>query len=77
MGYKTISLSDEAYKLLKRQKREKESFSEVVKRILAPKTKFSDFAGIWAAIPEEEIDEINRTIRQMRDGERFDESLLG
>lgn len=63
LGYKTISLSDESYKLLKNQKREKESFSEVIMRIFAPKTKFSDFAGTWADIPDEEIDEMKRMIR--------------
>lgn len=33
MGTKTIGLDDEAYELLRSQKRENESFSETVKRI--------------------------------------------
>ncbi|NHI83119.1 MAG: hypothetical protein EAX81_02275 [Candidatus Thorarchaeota archaeon] len=42
MGYKTISLSEEAYEVLRKAKRENESFSQVVIR-LAHKRTLSDF----------------------------------
>lgn len=42
MGYKTISLSEEAYEVLRRAKKENESFSQVVMR-LAHKRTLSDF----------------------------------
>jgi predicted CopG family antitoxin len=47
MGTKTISLDDRAYELLKRHKRDDESFSEVVHR-LAGERSWSEVAGIWS-----------------------------
>lgn len=44
MGYKTISLSEEAYKILKNAKRDRESFSQVVIR-LGKKRSLEDFVG--------------------------------
>ncbi|MDF1537543.1 MAG: antitoxin VapB family protein [Candidatus Thorarchaeota archaeon] len=44
MGYKTISLSEEAYSVLKKAKRENESFSQVVIR-LTNRQSLSDFVG--------------------------------
>ena len=44
MGYKTISLSTEAYDLLKRAKRENESFSQVVIRLMN-KESLESFVG--------------------------------
>jgi len=44
MGYKTISLSEEAYEILRNAKRERESFSQVVIR-LASKRSLDDFVG--------------------------------
>jgi predicted CopG family antitoxin len=44
MGYKTISLSEEAYEILKNAKRDRESFSQVVIR-LAQKRTLEDFVG--------------------------------
>ncbi|MHA2294552.1 MAG: antitoxin VapB family protein [Candidatus Hodarchaeales archaeon] len=55
MGSKTISLDDEAYKRLKREKKANESFSDVVKRITKPVTRkpLIEFAGIWNLSPKE------------------------
>jgi predicted CopG family antitoxin len=44
MGYKTISLSEEAYEILKNAKKDRESFSQVVIR-LASKRSLDDFIG--------------------------------
>ena len=44
MSYKTISLSKEAYEILKNAKRDRESFSQVVIR-LAKKRTLDDFVG--------------------------------
>ena len=66
-GTKTISLSEDAYLLLKDQKRKNESFSEVVLRLLGPKEKkLSDLAGTWKDVPDEDIDEMKQQIREMR-----------
>jgi len=36
MGYKNISISEDVYVRLRKAKRESESFSEVIKRLLGP-----------------------------------------
>lgn len=43
MAHKTITISEEAYKLLKEYKKENESFTEVIKRIFEAKKKKKDF----------------------------------
>ena len=46
MATKTVALDAEAYELLKRQKREHESFSDAGKRLACPRRPPSDFAGM-------------------------------
>lgn len=47
MGSKTISLSDDAYAKLKAEKRDGESFSDVVHRLLSDRQpRFADLAGL-------------------------------
>ncbi len=50
MGVKTITLRDEAYRLLLEMKKEKESFSDVLLRALGKKTvkkyRVMDFFGV-------------------------------
>ncbi len=62
MGYKTISLSDRAYKILKTAKREGESFSQVVIR-LASKRSLDDFVG---CISSESIDKLSDAMEVFR-----------
>jgi len=56
MGYKTISLSDEAYELLASMKREGESSTDVILRLCSKATKkpLASFAGSWNMSDEEE-----------------------
>lgn len=42
---KNIAVSDEVYKVLKQLKLGNESFSDVIKRLLPPKSMLSDIAG--------------------------------
>jgi predicted CopG family antitoxin len=42
---KNIAVSDEVYKLLSQLKLDNESFSDVIKRLLPPKSMLSDIAG--------------------------------
>ena len=75
MGYKTISLSDEAYGKLASLKRKGESFADVILRLCskAPKKPLASFAGAWIMSDEEEkkiFGEISELWR------KYEESLL-
>ncbi len=54
---KVISLSDEAYRALKRLKREGESFSDVVLRLIrgSETRPLTDFSGRWVGDDIEEV----------------------
>lgn len=67
MGTKTISIRDDTYDLLKNIKREGESFSDVIDRLLKKeKGNLSDYFG---ALEEDEIlkglEEDSRRIREL------------
>ncbi len=55
MGSKTISLDDDAYRRLKKEKNGNESFSDVVKRLTRPIKRQSlvNFAGKWKLTSDE------------------------
>ena len=54
MGRKTISITEEAYELLSREKKGSESFSEVIKRLAEERGKLKDSLGGWKMSDEEE-----------------------
>ena len=58
MGYKTISLSEDAYEILKKAKKESESFSQVVIR-LASRRSLDDFVD---CISKESISKLSDAI---------------
>ncbi|MEM2941574.1 MAG: antitoxin VapB family protein [Thermoproteota archaeon] len=76
MGYKTISLSDEAYEKLASLKREGESFTDVILRLCSksPKKPLASFAGSWV-MSEEEEKKIFREVSEL--WSKYEESLLG
>jgi predicted CopG family antitoxin len=56
MGTKTITITEEAYKKLKVEKMEGESFSEVIGRLTDRSRKdLMEFAGAWKDFNVEEI----------------------
>jgi predicted CopG family antitoxin len=55
MAHKTITISEEAYNLLKENKRENESFTEVIKRILTHKKKKEDLIE-WLSSKKDLLD---------------------
>jgi predicted CopG family antitoxin len=56
MGMKTISLEDDAYQRLKSRKREGESFTDLVDRLLDQTT--ADWRGEFGTLPHGEADEL-------------------
>ncbi len=62
MGYKTISLSEEAYEVLRKAKRENESFSQVVMR-LANMRSLNDFVG---CIPDASVMSLSKALEVFR-----------
>ena len=70
MATKPVALDTEAYDLLKRRKKPGESFSEVVKRLAAPRRPLTDFIGIWKDMPEDEFRQIDAFIRKGRELDR-------
>lgn len=72
MTSKNISLTDDAYELLKKMKMGDESFSDTIRR-LAKRRRISDCVGLWAEVPDEDIEVIKENIKEIR--KRADESL--
>ena len=65
MTSKNISLTNDAYELLKKMKLGEESFSDTIRR-LAKRRRLSDCAGLWADIPDDEIKAITGSITELR-----------
>jgi predicted CopG family antitoxin len=55
---KTISLSDEAYNLLKSIKRRDESFSDVIKRLIGNKGNLSELLDLYPELKDSEDFEV-------------------
>lgn len=54
MGVKTLTITEEAYELLSREKKGKESFSEVIKRLARERGELKDSFGAWTMTDQEE-----------------------
>ena len=54
LGVKTLTITEEAYELLAREKKGKESFSEVIKRLARERGELKDSFGGWTMSEEEE-----------------------
>ena len=76
MGHKTITISEEAYKMLAGLKREGESFTEVIKRVVEEirRKPLSSFSGRWEGSAEE-LDRILKGIERV--WAEYEKSLLG
>jgi len=66
MAHKTITISEEAYEMLSSLKREGESFTEVIKRVVneVKKRPLSSFSGTWKG-DGSELDKIEKDIHDM------------
>jgi len=65
MAHKTLTISEEAYEALAALKKERESFTELIKRITSPmrKKKLSEFAGVMAG---KEYDDFEKEALEVR-----------
>ena len=68
MAVKTITIDMDAYELLSQQKREKESFSDVIKRKFRAKVSVDQFlASVRENLPSPEtLDAVERTTVRLR-----------
>lgn len=69
MGTKTISLADDAYERLRSEKKEGESFSDVVRR-LTEGTDLSDYYGILSEETADDLEDVVAERREKRNDRR-------
>lgn len=70
MVSKQISIRKEIYDRLKSQKKEDESFSDVIKRLLNNQSNFEEIKncfGLSKDLPDEIIDEFKQASKEMRE----------
>jgi len=66
MGTKTISIKDSVYEILKRSKKEDESFSDVIERLA--KEKNIDFMSFFGGLKDREVlDSIEKDSKKIRE----------
>lgn len=63
MGTKTISIMDEAYESLKKEKEADESFSDVILRLTKKRGKIKDCFGKWK-ISDKEVREFTNELKE-------------
>ncbi|MBS3114477.1 antitoxin VapB family protein [Candidatus Woesearchaeota archaeon] len=66
MGTKTISIMDDVHEILVRNKKPNESFSEELRRLVPKKGNIMECAGLWAHLNDKEVEEMKKSIRQLR-----------
>lgn len=74
MGTKTISIMDDVYKSLLKHKKNSESFSDELRRILESKGDIMGVAGAWSDISENEAEYMKNTINHF--GKKLSHELL-
>ncbi len=62
MATKTITITEEAYEKLKFRKKENESFSEMINRVM-PYTDWADFVGV---LSKKSADNMERSVKESR-----------
>jgi predicted CopG family antitoxin len=66
MGTKTISIKDSVYEILKRSKKEDESFSDVIERLA--KEKNIDFMSFFGGLKDKKVlDSIEKDSKKIRE----------
>ncbi|MFP4185698.1 MAG: antitoxin VapB family protein [Thermoplasmata archaeon] len=66
MASKNISLKEETYELISKEKLPGESFSDAIERLVKGRGKLMDAVDSWEDIDEEEIKRIEKNIEKFR-----------
>ncbi|MDA3837271.1 MAG: antitoxin VapB family protein [Nanoarchaeota archaeon] len=67
MGTKTLSIMDDAYKLLLLNKMQGESFSDVIRRTFQKKGNLMELAGSMKSISKKDAEKIKKDILALRE----------
>lgn len=65
MGFKTLTISEEAYRKLKRLKGKNESFTDVILKLGEGHGDISRYAGAWSDMTDKEARELAEALREM------------
>ena len=78
MAVKTITITEEAYEKIASNKKQGESFSELIGRSFDKKGDISQFIGAWSDMSDETAEKIKKHIETMRNraGKRRRRELL-
>jgi predicted CopG family antitoxin len=75
MAYKTVGISEKAYKILSRRKKKRQSFSDVILNMdkkLREKSNIMKFAGIWS---EETAERVKALLKKEREALAIEEEV--
>jgi len=70
MTYVTIDVSEDVYKKLEEKKKDNETISDVIERILCSPTEskgISEFFGLWKDLPKEILEIMKSAHKEMRE----------
>jgi predicted CopG family antitoxin len=65
MGFKTIGISDEAYRKLQKLKGKSESLTDVILRLSDARGDFMRHVGAWGDMTDKEAEDLLRMLRDM------------
>ena len=67
MGTKTITIMNDVYELLARNKRKDESFSDMLRKEYSKKGSILDLAGAWSDLSDKDAMEMEKAIKKSRE----------
>ena len=74
MGTKTISIMEDVYELLSKNKKPNESFSQELRRLVPKKGNIMECAGLWAHMSDKEAEDMKKYIEDF--SKKFTKSLI-
>ena len=77
MSVRTVTLAQDAYECLASQKKQGESFSDVVRRLTRSERSLKDFVGAWSEVPESKMNEFEAWLASSDRSSRSDMVELG